>query len=108
MVGHTMFASSVLSAPSSVDRIAFTCETNAFAGLNNCSGPIHPSAGNTRRNERGPIIQRAASLPTAAIPSVSAVVAHDCSSSSRQAWLRHAVATSVSERTLLGCFNAMI
>lgn len=107
IVGQSMPDSSVCSW-SVVRRIARTCDTKAPAGLNNWSGPIQPSAGSSLRNERGPIIHRAASRPTAPMPSVAATSAQDCRSSSRHSWLRQAVATRVSDLTLFGCFSAMI
>ena len=64
--------------------------------------------GSRRRNERGPITQRAASAAIEPMPRSVARSAHPSSSSRRHAWLRHAVHTSVSERTRSGYVTAMI
>ena len=48
------------------------------------SGPSMPNAGSSRRNERGPIPQRAASLAIAPTPCSVAAVAQPLSSSRRQ------------------------
>ncbi len=61
-----------------------------------------------RRNERGPITQRAASLVITPTPRSVAVVAQLANSSRRHGWLRQAVQASVSDSTRSGYFSPMI
>ena len=60
-------------------------------------------AGSSRRNDRGPITHRAASLVIAPMPDWRAVVAPPGEQLvAATAWLRHDVQASVSERTRSG------
>ncbi len=87
---------------SSAARMASTWAANAWAGRPNASGPSQPTAGIRRRNDRGPMTQRAAWLVIAPIPRSRAVAPQPASSSRRHGWLRHDVQVSVSERTRSG------
>ena len=66
------------------------------------------SAGLIRRNERGPIVQRAALLVIARMPRSRAISLHSVSSSWRHGCCWHAVQASVSERTRSGWRRARI
>ena len=87
---------------SSWARIARTWATNACAGRLSPSGPSQPNTGISRRNERGPITHRAASLDIPPMPCSVAAAAQLSSSSRRHWWLRPAVHTSPSDSTRCG------
>ena len=82
--------------------MASTWAAKACAGRPKASGPSQPIAGITRRNDRGPITQRAAWFVIAPTPCSRAVAPQPASSSRRHSWLRHDVQTNVSERTRSG------
>ena len=88
--------------------MASTWAAKAWAGRPNASGPSQPTAGISRRNERGPITHRAAWAVIEPIPRSRAAAAHPESSSRRHAWLRHDVQVSVSDRTRSGWVSVRI
>ena len=89
-------------------RIASTWLPNACPGRPSASGPSQPIAGRRRRNERGPITQRTASLLIEPIPFATASSRQDDRSSSRHGWCVPAVHANVIERVRSGYFTAMI
>ncbi len=65
-------------------------------------GPMRPTAGQTRRKDRGPINQRTACWAKAPMPRSAATVAHSASSSRRHSWWWQAVQASTSDRVRSG------
>ena len=96
------------ASESSVATMASTWAAKARPVRPKPSGPSHPSTGTSRRNDRGPITQRAASPVIAPTPSTWARRAQPVSSSLRHGWFRHAVHANVSDRTRSGNSTAMI
>ncbi len=82
--------------------MASTWAANAYRGRPKASGPSQPIAGIRRRNERGPITQRAAWWVIAPMPRSVAAAPQLASNSRRHGWLRHDVQVNVSERTRSG------
>ena len=89
-------------------RIALTWAAKAWVGRDSASGPSHPMAGLIRRNERGPIVHRAALLVIARMPRSRASSLHSDSRSWRHGCCWHAVHANVSERTRSGWRKARI